>query len=98
MRFHNVCSSVMLYLDEMTCFLAAEYSFWWCGVRAEGGKVEDMEGCGRLSVHDGLLDVARFLCVEVGWFVGQRNDCKFYGGAGGGWWKYECVGRQKNVV
>ncbi len=85
MRFYNACLSVMLYLDEMTCFLAAEYSFWWCDVRTDGGEVEDVEGCGRLSVHDGLLDVARFLCVEVGWFVGGGNECTFYGGGGGGW-------------
>ena len=85
MRFYNACLSVMLYLDEMTCFLAAEYSFWWCDVRTDGGEVEDVEGCGRLSVHDGLLDVAWFLCVEVGWFVGGGNECTFYGGGGGGW-------------
>jgi hypothetical protein len=24
----------MRYLDEIACFLAAEYSFWWCDVRA----------------------------------------------------------------
>ena len=35
----------------------------------EVGEVDD-EGCERLSVHDGLLDVAWFLCVQVGWFVG----------------------------
>jgi hypothetical protein len=26
-RFHNTCLFVMRYLDEMTCFLAAEFSF-----------------------------------------------------------------------
>ncbi len=40
--------AVMRCLDEMSCFLAAEFCCW----RA------DVEGCGRLSVHDGLLDVA----------------------------------------
>ncbi len=55
--------------------------------------MEDVEGCGRLSVHDGLLDVAG-LCVQVGWFVGGGNECTF---CGGGWCKCECVGRQKGL-
>ena len=58
--------------------------------------MEDVEGCGRLSVSDGLLDVAWFLCVQVGWFVGGGNEGKFYGG-GGGWLKCECVGRQTGL-
>jgi hypothetical protein len=58
--------------------------------------VEDVEGCGRLSVLDGLLDVAWFFCVQVGWFVGGGNECKFYGGSGC-WWKCECIGRQKGL-
>lgn len=34
MRFH-ACWAVMLCLDEIPCFVvAAEYSFWWCDVRA----------------------------------------------------------------
>ncbi len=39
----------------------------------------DVEGYGRLSVDDGLLDVAWFLFVQVGWFVGgvggQKDLC-----------------------
>ena len=33
MRYHNACLPVMRYLDEIACFLAAEYSFLWCDVR-----------------------------------------------------------------
>ncbi len=36
----------------------------------------DVEGCGRLSVHGGLLDVAWFYWT----FVGGGNECKFCGG------------------
>jgi hypothetical protein len=54
-----------------------------------------VEGCGRLSVHDGLLDVAWFcVCKLVGWFVG--------GGVNVSWvvvvrCKCECVGRPKDL-
>ena len=34
------------------------------------------------------------LCVQVVWFVGGGNECKF---CGGGWCKCECVGRQKGL-
>ncbi len=39
----------------------------------------DVEGCGRLSVHDGLLDVAWFcLCKLGGSLAGE--ECKLGGG------------------
>ncbi len=42
----------------------------------------DVEGCGRLSVHGGLLGVAWF-CVCAGWAVQRWGDeCTF---GGGGW-------------
>ncbi len=31
----------------------------------------DVEGCGRLSVHNGSLDVAWFCVCKLGWFVGR---------------------------
>ena len=74
MRFHNASLSVMLYLDEMTCFLAAEYSFWWCDVRTDGGEVEDVEGCGRLSVTRWFIGrCAVFVCKLVGSLAGEMN-------------------------
>jgi hypothetical protein len=54
------------------CFKVVEVRVWWRG--GDGNDVRpveevDVAGCGRLSVRDGLLDVAWF-CVQVGWFVG----------------------------
>ena len=49
----------------------------------------EVEGCGRLSVHDGLLDVAWCcVCKLVGSLAG--DECKL----GDGWLKFKCVGRQ----
>jgi hypothetical protein len=46
----------------------------------------DVEGCGRLIVHDGLLDVAWVcVCKLGGSLVG--GECKL---GGGGWCKCEC--------
>ena len=41
----------------------------------------DDEGCGRLSVHDGLLDVAWFCEYKLGGSM-AGDECKF---CGGGW-------------
>ena len=49
-----------------------------------------VEGCGRLSVTYTM--VSWTLCVQVGWFVGGGDECKL---GVDGWWKCECVGRQK---
>jgi hypothetical protein len=57
-----------------------------------GGEVE-FEGCGRLSVHDGLLDVAWFCVSKLSGSL-AGDECKF---CGGGWCKCECVGRQKGL-
>ena len=70
--FTSFFLSVMLYLDEMTCFLAAEYSFWWCDVRTDGGEVEDVEGCERLSVTRWFIGrCAVFVCAS--WVVRWRE-------------------------
>jgi hypothetical protein len=49
----------------------------WC---KDGGEV-DFEGCGRLSVHDGLVDVAWFCVRKLGGAL-ARDECKL---DGGGW-------------
>ncbi len=51
----------------------------------------DVEGGGRLSVHDGLLGVAWICMLQVGWIVCGKSECKF---CGAGWCKCESVGRQ----
>ncbi len=63
----------------------------WC---KDGGEV-DVEGCGRLSAHDGQSGNCVVLCVQVGWFVGGGNECKF---CEGGWCKCECVGETEGFV
>jgi hypothetical protein len=88
MRFHAFLA-VMRFLDEISCFLAAEFSFWWCDVRTVEA---DVEGCGSLSEHDGLLDVVLFCVCKLGGSLAW-DECKL----GGGWWKCECVGRQKKL-
>ncbi len=52
-----------------------------------------VEGCGRLSVHDGLLDLAWFCVCKLGCSL-AGDKCKL---SGGGWCKCECVGRQKGL-
>jgi hypothetical protein len=42
----------------------------------------DVEGCGRLSLDDGLLDVSRFCVCKLGGSL-ERGECKFGGGASG---------------
>jgi hypothetical protein len=49
-------------------------------------------GCERLSVHDGLLTLRGIVCTS--WVVCWRDEYKF---CGGGWCKWECVGRQKDL-
>ena len=56
----SVCDFLMRF-HEISCFLAAECSFGWC------------DGCGRLSVYDGFLDVAWF-CVCASWVVRLAGD------------------------
>jgi hypothetical protein len=51
----------------------------------------DVVGCGRLSVHDGLLDVAWFCVCKLGASL-AGDECKL---GGGGWCK--CVGRQNDL-
>jgi hypothetical protein len=46
-------------------FLAADFSFLMVGFQDVGEG--DLEGCGRLSIHDGLLDVAWFTSWVVRW-------------------------------
>ncbi len=54
----------------------------------------DVEGCGRVHVHDGLLEVAWCFCVcKLGGSL-AGDECKL---GGGGWRKCECVGRQKGL-
>ena len=49
----------------------------------------EVEGCGRLSVHDGLLDVAWFcVCKLVVSLAG--DECKLCDG----WLKFKYIGRQ----
>jgi hypothetical protein len=52
----HACLAVMRCLDEMSCFFASDV-FVLMVVFREVGEV-DVEGCGRLRVHDSLLDVA----------------------------------------
>jgi hypothetical protein len=37
----------------------------------------DVEGCGRLSVHDGSLDVLWFCVCKLWWFVGGEVKVSF---------------------
>ncbi len=67
------------WLDYMLFGCQIFFLVMWC---KDGGNV-DVERCGRLSVHDGLGDVAWFCVCKLG---------------GGGWWKCECVGRQKGLI
>ncbi len=39
----------------------------------------DVEGCRRLSVHDGLLDIAWFCVCKLGGSM-AGDECKFRGG------------------
>jgi hypothetical protein len=41
----------------------------------------DVVGCGRFSVHDGLLDVAWFCVCKLGGSL-AGDECKFCGGGG----------------
>jgi hypothetical protein len=41
----------------------------------------DVEGCGRLSVHDGVLDVAWFCVSKLGGSL-AGDECKTGGGVG----------------
>ena len=56
MRFHNACLSVMRYLDEIACFLAVEYSFWWCDVNVRTVERWRM-----------LKDAGDWVCTMVYW-------------------------------
>jgi hypothetical protein len=76
MRFHNACLTVMLCLDGISCFLAA---IVFLMVRCKDGGEVDVEGCGRLSVHDGLLEVAWFCVCKLGGSL-AGNECKLCGG------------------
>jgi hypothetical protein len=49
----------------------------WC---KDGGEV-DVEGCGRLSIHYGLLDVGWFCVRKLGGSM-AGDECQF---CGGGW-------------
>ena len=66
---------------------------WWCDVRT-------VERWVLMDAGDWVLRTRWFLgrcvvlCVQVGWFVGGGNECKF---CGGGRWKCECVGIQKGL-
>jgi hypothetical protein len=52
----------------------------------------DVERCGRLSVHDGLLNVAWFCARKSGGSL-VGDACTLYDGLR----KCECVGRQKGL-
>ncbi len=54
----------------------------------------DVEGCGRLGVHDDLLDVAWFCVCKLGGSL-AGDECKL--GGGGGWCKCKWVGRHKGL-
>jgi hypothetical protein len=91
---------------EISCLFGRYAMSWWdsmlCGgcrifflmVWCKGGGEVYVEGCGRLSVHDVLLDVAWFCMCKLGgslagemnvsWVVVVRCKC-------------ECVGRQKGL-
>ncbi len=56
----------MRFLDEITRFLAVN-----------GGEM-NIEGCGRLIVHDGLLDVAWFCVYKLGGSLAGA-ECKLGG-------------------
>ena len=62
----------------MSFFLAADFFFLMVGCK-EVGEV-DVEGCGRLRVHDGLLDVAWFCVYTLGGSL-AGDECKL----GCGW-------------
>ena len=83
------------YPDEMSCFwgpLRALRMIFPCFigfrimflmVRCKDGGEVDVEGCGRLSVHDGFSDVAWFcVCKLVGGgsLAGRGDECKLGGG------------------
>ena len=64
-------------LDEMTYFLAVEFLFDGDVRTVERWMLKDG---GRLSVHDGLLDVAWFCVCKLGGSL-AGDECKL----GGGW-------------
>ena len=72
------CLAVMRCLDEMSCFFASDV-FVLMVVYREVGEV-DVEGCGRLRVHDVLLDVAWFCLYKLGGSL-AGDKCKW----GSGW-------------
>jgi hypothetical protein len=51
-------------------------------VRCKDGGEVDVEGCGRLSVHDGLLEVAWFCVCRLGGGSLLGDESKL---GGGGW-------------
>jgi hypothetical protein len=57
--------------------LAAEFSILMVGCK-DGGEV-DVEGCGRFSVQDGLLDVAWFCVCKLGGSLAE-DDSNLCGG------------------
>ncbi len=88
----RVCLVVVRCLDEMPCFLAAEFCCWWCDVRT-------MERCVLKEAGDWVYTMVYwtlrgFECASlvVRW---RGNECNL---GGGGWCKCKCVGRQKGFV
>jgi hypothetical protein len=68
MIFHACLAVMRRFLDEISCFLAAEFSFRWCDVRTVDRWVLKDAG------DDGLLDVAWFcVCKLGGSLAGEMN-------------------------
>ena len=54
--------------------VVTSFTFLMVGCK-DVGEV-DLEGCGRLSVHDGLLDVAMFCVCKLGGSL-AGDECKW---------------------
>jgi hypothetical protein len=71
LRFHAFLGHYELCVWDLMLFLALMRFSWLdlmlfgCRICKDGGEV-DIEGCGRLSVHDGLLNVAWFCVCKLG--------------------------------
>jgi hypothetical protein len=70
--------SLLRFPDGISCFFGCRLFVLMAGCK-DVGEV-DLEGCGRLSVHDGLLDVAMFCVYKLGGSL-AGDECKW----GCGW-------------
>ena len=80
-RLH-ACLVVMRCLDEMSSFLAAEFSFWWCDARTVERWI--LKDAGDWAYYAMVYWTLRgFVCAS--WVVRMAGDeCKLGGGGGGG--------------